>query len=371
MRTFTGFKINDSEIKERSLNGISEEEFEVDTEFKRTTFNTAKTYFPEEYTGEYIDILIENTIVPTVEPVNEETVPETAKAVEPVNEETVPETAKAVEPVNEETVPEAAEAVEPVKEETVPETAEAVEPVNEETVPEAAEAVEPVNEETVPETAKAIEPVKEEIVPETAEAVEPVNEETVPETAKVVEPVKEETEISATDEIAVADMAFAPIFSDISVSGNAKPKFRPSPTFAQKMLKTSDIIQERYDELKNYALRFKRLKSRISKKFDSVNQGRLQFVKLSVAGKTLKLYLNMDIATAEPKFHCKDMSGKKTYVTVPVLLRIKSARATRYAKILIDKCAEQHGLVENKKFMEIDAVATVEQFIYNQQGRKK
>ena len=296
MRTFTGFKINDSEIKERSLNGISEEEFEVDTEFKRTTFNTAKTYFPEEYTGEYIDILKENTIVPTGEPVNEETVPEAAEAVEPVNEETVPEA---------------------------------------------------------------------------AEAVEPVNEETVPETAKVVEPVKEETEISATDEIAVADMAFAPIFSDISVSGNAKPKFRPSPTFAQKMLKTSDMIQERYDELKNYALRFKRLKSRISKKFDSVNQGRLQFVKLSVAGKTLKLYLNMDIATAEPKFHCKDMSGKKTYVTVPVLLRIKSARATRYAKILIDKCAEQHGLVENKKFMEIDAVATVEQFIYNQQGRKK
>jgi len=326
MRTFTGFKINDSEIKERSLNGISEEEFEVDTEFKRTTFNTAKTYFPEEYTGEYIDILKENTIVPTGEPVNEETVPEAAEAVEPVNEETVPE---------------------------------------------AAEAVEPVNEETVPETAEVVEPVKEEVVPETAEAVEPVNEETVPETAKVVEPVKEETEISATDEIAVADMAFAPIFSDISVSGNAKPKFRPSPTFAQKMLKTSDIIQERYDELKNYALRFKRLKSRISKKFDSVNQGRLQFVKLSVAGKTLKLYLNMDIATAEPKFHCKDMSGKKTYVTVPVLLRIKSARATRYAKILIDKCAEQHGLVENKKFMEIDAVATVEQFIYNQQGRKK
>ena len=65
-----------------------------------------------------------------------------------------------------------------------------------------------------------------------------------------------------------------------------KPKYVPSPTFAQKMLRADEVIQDRYDELKNYALRFKKLKSRISKKFDSINQGRLHFVKLSVAGKT-------------------------------------------------------------------------------------
>lgn len=142
------------------------------------------------------------------------------------------------------------------------------------------------------------------------------------------------------------------------------PKYIPSPTLAQKMLRADEIIQDRYDELKNYALRFKKLKTRISKKFDSINQGRLQFVKLSVAGKTLKLYLNMDIATTDPKFHCKDMSDKKTYVTVPVLLRIKSGRAMRYAKILIDQCAAQHGLKENPKFMEVDAIGMIEQFLY-------
>ena len=144
------------------------------------------------------------------------------------------------------------------------------------------------------------------------------------------------------------------------------PKYVPSPTFAQKMLRADEIIQDRYDELKNYALRFKKLKTRISKKFDSINQGRLQFVKLSVAGKTLKLYLNMDIETTDPKFHCKDMRDKKTYVTVPVLLRIKSGRAMRYAKILIDQCAESHGLVENKKFQEVDAIGMVENFLYKQ-----
>ena len=147
-------------------------------------------------------------------------------------------------------------------------------------------------------------------------------------------------------------------------SPETAPKYIPSPTFAQKMLRADEIILDRYDELKNYALRFKKLKTRISKKFDSINQGRLQFVKLSVAGKTLKLYLNMDIETTDPKFHCKDMSDKKTYVTVPVLLRIKSGRAMRYAKILIDQCAAQHGLKENPKFMEVDAIGMVEQFLY-------
>ena len=142
----------------------------------------------------------------------------------------------------------------------------------------------------------------------------------------------------------------------------AKPKY-VNKSFAQKMLLADEVIQDRYDELKNYALRYKKLKARISKKFDSFNKGRLQFIKLSVAGKTLKLFLNMDITTTDPKFHCKDMRDKKTYETVPVLLRIKSGRAVKYAKILIDQCAASHGLVENKKFQEIDAIALVEEAV--------
>lgn len=167
---------------------------------------------------------------------------------------------------------------------------------------------------------------------------------------------------AAYEELAAAE-ATAPA---LDVEALDKPKYIPSPTFAQKMLRADEVIQDRYDELKNYALRFKKLKSRISKKFDSINQGRLHFVKLSVAGKTLKLYLNMDINSTDPKFHCKDMADKKTYVTVPVLLRIKSGRAVRYAKILIDQCAELHGLKENPKFEEVDAIATVEQFLYGE-----
>ena len=132
-----------------------------------------------------------------------------------------------------------------------------------------------------------------------------------------------------------------------------------SPTFTQKMIAADESIQERYDELKNYAIRFRKLKSRISRKYDSVNLGRLHFVKFMVAGKTLKLYLNIDPSLVDTKFHCVDVSNKVSYRTVPVMLRIKSARGVKYAKILIDRCAEQHGFLPRRKKKEVDSMALV------------
>lgn len=226
----------------------------------------------------------------------------------------------------------AAEPVETVVEEVVVAPAEEV-----------TETVEVV-EETAPETEETVEVVEEAPVEEEAPAEEPVEE-----VAEVtVEPVVEPVIVAVPDETAATEVA------------EKVPAIR-SRNFAEKMRDADEILQDRYDELKNYALRFRKLKSRISKKFDSINQGRFQFVKLSVAGKTLKLYLNMDINTTDPKFHCKDMSDKKTYVTVPVLLRIKSGRAVKYAKRLIDQCAEQHGMLERRKPFVVDAMALIEE----------
>ncbi len=175
----------------------------------------------------------------------------------------------------------------------------------------------------------------------------------------------EQQEVEVTDEVLTEDLVVSAVDLDaaalVAQDVPAKKDYVRSPTFAEKMMVASEIIQDRYDELKNYALRYRKLKARISKKFDSINQGRFHFVKLSVAGKTLKLYLNMDINTVDPKFRCHDMSDKKTYVTVPVLLRIKSGRAMKYAKILIDQCAEQHGMLERRKPFVVDSMALVEE----------
>jgi len=215
---------------------------------------------------------------------------------------------------------------------------------------------ETMTEETTEEVTE--EPATEETVEEVTE--EPATEETAEEVTE--EPAAEET----TEEVAAASAEELPLDMVEGTEGVAdveKKGYVRSPNFAEKMLAASEIIQDRYDELKNYSLRFRKLKSRISKKFDSINMGRFHFVKLSVAGKTLKLYLNMDISTVDPKFRCVDMSGKKTYVTVPVMLRIKSGRAMKYAKRLIDQCAEQNGMLERRKPFEVDAMQLIEEAV--------
>lgn len=222
-----------------------------------------------------------------------------------------------------------------------------------------------VQTEAIPEV------IEEPSVVETVEEVEAV-ESVEAEVSEVVEPVEE---IVPEVEVAVADVesAEAPLEATVAaidaIGEVPAPKY-VNKNFAQKMMLADEVIQDRYDEVKNYALRFKKLKARISKKFESINQGRLQFVKLSVAGKTLKLYLNMDISEVDPKFRCKDMRDKVTYETVPTMLRIKSGRAVRYAKILIDQCAAKYGLVENKKFVEVDAMKVVEDFLAEREAKK-
>ena len=203
------------------------------------------------------------------------------------------------------------------------------------------------------------------VVAPAEEKVEEVVEEPAPQ-EEVVEEVAATEFVDLGEEdpnkiIACLEVAPAEEPAPVEAATEAKPAAPRSRNFAEKMRDASEIIQDRYDELKNYALRFRKLKSRISRKFDSINMGRFQFVKLGLAGKTLKLYLNMDINTTDPKFHCKDMSDKKTYVTVPTMLRIKSGRAVKYAKILIDQCAEQNGMLERRKPFVVDAMALIEE----------
>ncbi|MDY4676666.1 MAG: hypothetical protein SO373_05930 [Candidatus Borkfalkiaceae bacterium] len=295
----------------------------------------------------------ESVTVVASEPVDNEKLDEIERKVKEINSkvDSIIESLKtSTEEVTEETMTE--ETAEGVTEEPAEEVDE--EPAAEETVEEVAE--EPAAEETVEEVAE--EPATEETAEEVAE--ESATEETTEEVTE--EPAAEET----VEEVAAASAEELPLDMVEGTEGVAdveKKGYVRSPNFAEKMLAASEIIQDRYDELKNYALRFRKLKARISKKFDSINMGRFHFVKLSVAGKTLKLYLNMDISTVDPKFRCVDMSGKKTYVTVPVMLRIKSGRAMKYAKRLIDQCAEQNGMLERRKPFEVDAMQLIEEAV--------
>ncbi len=133
-------------------------------------------------------------------------------------------------------------------------------------------------------------------------------------------------------------------------------------SFAEKIFEQEPIVLQRYCELKNIILSYKKVKSRISTNYDSFNQGRLQLFKLATSGKSLKLYLNLDFNEVESRLKCKDVSDRKCYQEVPTLLRIKSDRAMRNAKYLIDKVAQKYNLVKSKKFVPVDAVKLLKEY---------
>ena len=140
----------------------------------------------------------------------------------------------------------------------------------------------------------------------------------------------------------------------------AKKKRAPAKPFDYKIVTADEITQDRYNELKNFAMQYKKLKSRVSKKFDSLNRGRVQFVKFGLAGRTLKVYLNLNLEDVDPKYHCKDQSFKKPYVQVPVLIRVKSGRAVKYAKKLMAQAAEAIELKQNPKYVPQDYILDME-----------
>ena len=168
------------------------------------------------------------------------------------------------------------------------------------------------------------------------------------EVAEVIEEPVEEPVVEPVEEI-VAEVPAAP-----------KKQRAPAKPFDFKIVYADEITQDRYNELKNYAMQYKKVKSRISKKFDSLNSGRIQFVKFGLAGRTLKVYCNLNLDDVDPKYHCKDQSFKKPYVQVPVLIRVKSGRALKYAKRLIDQTATACGLKANQKYEPQDYIIDME-----------
>ncbi|MBQ9481011.1 MAG: hypothetical protein IJU84_02485, partial [Clostridia bacterium] len=178
------------------------------------------------------------------------------------------------------------------------------------------------------------------------------------------EPYAEEEYVAPVEEfVAEEPVELAPVAVTEEVpAADAEKKLRaPAKPFDLKIVTADEITQDRYNELKNYAMQYKKLKSRVSKKFDSLNKGRVQFVKFGLAGRTLKVYLNLKLDEVEPKYHCKDQSFKKPYVQVPVLIRVKSGRAVKYAKKLMDQCAESLEFQKNPKYAPQDYIAEMEE----------
>lgn len=153
-------------------------------------------------------------------------------------------------------------------------------------------------------------------------------------------------------------------FDDLKVITTSEEVIKPKVVkkcFAEKLLEADEVIKDNYNELKNILLSYKKMKSRISNTADTFNIGRTKLAKLSVSGKSLKLYLNLDFNEVESRLKCRDAGDTKAYEEVPVFLRIRSLRAMKNAKYLIGKLAERFELEINPKAEKVDAMALIKE----------
>lgn len=124
--------------------------------------------------------------------------------------------------------------------------------------------------------------------------------------------------------------------------------------FYTRMMFAPYETKEYYNEIKNYLTMY-RAKGRGSARCESFRYKGL-VAKLALGGKSIKVFLAIDPAfiEANPKYHLKDFSAKKQYAEVPVMIKVRSPRALKYFKELVDYMMAQRGVKPKRGFTPTD-----------------
>lgn len=232
------------------------------------------------------------------------------------------------------------------------------------------------------EVQQAVEDAMAEALNESADATdaialvedeEPVAEEVVEEVAE--EAVEEET-ASATDESddeeeesfggfgsmpldyidAIAEAERYAEMLEQERRGEVQLVTRYRRSYLSRLAQSQGSIQDYYNVIKNLLLSYKGVKSRISWNFESFNVGRTPLAKFNAKTRTLYVYIAFSPEElADTKYNFTDMSAKKKYAAVPVLLKVKGERKFKHAIELLTKlCEEKLQLPKKKTFEEVD-----------------
>ncbi|MBE6634051.1 MAG: hypothetical protein E7620_06900 [Ruminococcaceae bacterium] len=245
----------------------------------------------------------------------------------------------------------------------------------------AAEVAEEVAEEPMEATEEVLEeaPVEDaiELTEEPEEAVAEAEEAPVEESALEAVAIVEEAPVAADGDededeqedeesyegIDLSQLQFIDVMEQPEVYAEMKEReakgevrlisrFRRS--FRSRMIQSQGDVQEYYSAIKNALLSYKGVKDRTSWDYESFNKGRAKVAKINAKTKTLYLYLALNPEELQgTKYFFDDVSSKKKYAAVPVLMKIKGERKFKHALELIEKlCGEQMALPAVKDFQE-------------------
>lgn len=201
-------------------------------------------------------------------------------------------------------------------------------------------------EQTQPEEAAAPEEKPEEPGEETpeeevAEAEQSEQEEAAEEVPQEEEQEEPEEEGEQEQPELTGEVAAAAVLSADAASSGIRITQRKS--FIAKLVLNRELIPI-YEELKNFALSYKKVKSLISFKCEKFSCGRKILMRFFVKGKRLYIYYATTPEGYPTKYRLIDVSDKGIGKQLPTLQKVLSTRSVKYAKEMIAKIMEQNEI---------------------------
>lgn len=122
--------------------------------------------------------------------------------------------------------------------------------------------------------------------------------------------------------------------------------------FAVKLLALDKNVQGYYDAINNAFYTYRKINIRLSLKGVSYRFGKELVAKLAIRGKTMKLYLALDLDKFNEKVYFqKDSGDVKTYAEVPFTVKVKSDRGLSNALKLITALCEEKSIEKKSRVL--------------------
>ncbi len=124
---------------------------------------------------------------------------------------------------------------------------------------------------------------------------------------------------------------------------------RRTSTMRGRLRYGSDVNKTIYEELVNHLLTYKNVSRSLTNRADNFKHKGALVAKITLTGKTIKLFLPLDPEQYEYDKYHQLITEKKGYEEVPFTLKVKSNRGLKYAKELIDETMAQKQVDKKKK----------------------
>ena len=128
--------------------------------------------------------------------------------------------------------------------------------------------------------------------------------------------------------------------------GDGTSPAAPRKSFAEKIVYGEESTKQQYSELKSLLISYG-MKSRVARSNETFRFKKELFVKITVQGKSLKVFLALNPEDYfDSKFPLKDMSYKSSYAQVPVMIKVRSNLSFKRAKILVEELMAKKGILQ-------------------------